>query len=426
MGQTITEKILSRASSTTVRQGDFGWAQVHVVSMMDLVHFCDWDFFDRNKVTVWDPRRILFCFDHFMYPSFGLGVSGLEKLRDWARRHGVPAENVFDIGRQGNSHQIPAEYGWALPGTVYAGADSQAATLGAMNCFTFASNADTPYVMATGKTWFKVPDSIRVNLQGQLPRGILGKDIHQRMLQELRGKAEGRVIEVGGPGLSSLPVDIRMSVANGAPHLGADTIVFEADHVLLDYLAPRARESFTPASADTDANYVYTLDLDLGAIEPMISGPGDPYKIRPLGLVGDVQIQAAYIGSCASGRMEDLAMAAQVMKGHKVAPGVRMVVTPVSSKVMQEAMVAGYLATLMEAGATVTSPGCGACYLGNQSPLHLSAHETCVSTSVENWPGRMGSNQADIYLANAATVAASAIEGRLVSAASYLQSKGMK
>ncbi len=411
MGRTMTEKIFSAASGKRVGRGDFGWAKVHVVSMMDSLHFCDWDFFDRNDVKVWDAKRVLFSFDHFMYPHQGLGVQGFRRIRDWAQRHGVPKENIFDVGRQGISHQIPAEQGWVLPNTVYIGADTQAATLGAFNCIALAALAETPFIMATGDTWFKVPRCVRVHLTGTLPKGVLGKDIYFRLMSDLSGELEGCVIEFSGPGIRSMPLDVRMAVANGAPHIGAMTMVFPADEVLLDYLAPRAREPFETVAADEGAEYDAVFEYDLSQFEPMISGPDDPTRIAPLRKVGGLKVDAAYIGSCSSGRLEDLALAAEVLAGRKIADSVRMVVTPISTEVMRVAAERGYIATFVAAGASVTSPGCGACFYGNQSPLHLEDGETCITGSVENWPGRMGSIQAKIYLANAGVVAASALEG---------------
>lgn len=420
MGKTMTEKILSRVSGNPVSCGDFGWAKVHVVSLMDSTHFCDWDFFDRCNIKLWDPSRVLFSFDHLMYPQYGIGVAGLKRLRDWAQRHGVPKENIFDVGRHGISHQVPAEDGWVLPGTVYIGADTQASTLGAFNCIALASLGETPFIMATGDTWFKVPRCVRVNFTGTLPKGVLGKDIYLRLLRDLMGLLEGCVVEFSGPGIASMPLDVRLAVANGAPHLGALTMIFPSDDIVLDYLRSRARESFEPVAADDDAVYERTFEYDLSTFEPLIAGPDDPTRIARLGNVADTRVDAAFIGSCSSGRLEDLALAARVLADRRINPDVRLVVTPISTQVMQQATEAGYLATFMRAGATVTSPGCGACFHGNQSPLHLEEGETCITGSVENWPGRMGSHKARIFLANAAVVAASALEGRIANPAAYL------
>ena len=411
MSMTMTEKILSKAAGRRVATGEFLWARVDVVAQEDKAHF---EFIDRNKLRVWDPGRILFCFDHFMYPEHGLGVAGLSKIRMWARKQNIPEENIFDIGRHGISHQVPAEEGWVLPGTVIASADTQASTMGAFNCFAISCVGATPYIMATGDTWLKVPECISVVFHGQLNHGVLGKDIYFRLMQDLQGAAEGRVIEVSGSGVESMSIDVRMAVANGASHLGALTMIFQADQKLMDYLAPRARGAFEVVRPDDAAKYVSTYEYDLGEFEPLVSGPDNPRNIHRIAEVEGIKVHAAYIGSCSSGRFGDLVLAAEVLKGRKVSAGVRLVVTPISSNVMREAAEAGLLTTFTQAGATITSPGCGACFYGNQSPLLLEDGEVCITGSVENWPGRMGSHSAKIYLANAAVVAASAVNGCIV------------
>jgi 3-isopropylmalate/(R)-2-methylmalate dehydratase large subunit len=234
-------------------------------------------------------------------------------------------------------------------------------------------------------------------------------------VKELRGVTEGRVIEIGGPGVASLTMDQRLAIANGATHMGAATIVFPPDERLLDFVRPRARHPFIPVEPDEDARYVETIAFDLGDFQPLVSGPDNVRNIRELKEVLGIKVDAAYIGSCSSGRLEDLAAAAEVLNGQKVSNQTRLVVTPISSKVMEQASEQGLLTIFMRAGATVTTPGCGACFHGNQSPLQLDDGETCIASSVENYAGRMGSANAKIYLASAAVVAASAIAGRIAS-----------
>lgn len=417
MGKTMSEKILSRASGQSVSVRDFVWAKTCTVSLSDNTKY--FEFLDRNGLKVWDPNRIVFCFDHFMYPQNGLGVAGLAKIRDWTRKQGIPRENIYDIGRHGITHQVPAEEGWVLPGTVYVAADTQGSTMGALNCFAVACVGAINYVLATGDTWVKVPECIRINVQGTLPKGVLGKDVYLRLLQDLEGVVEGRVLEFAGPGVTSMSIDTRMAVANGANHLGALTMIFPPDQKLMDYLKPRAREPFEVVTADPDAKYVENYEYDLSAFEPLVSGPDDPHKIRRLSEVEGTKLHAAYIGSCSSGRFEDLALAAEVLKGRKISADVRLVVTPISSRVMREAAEQGLLAIFAQAGADITTPGCGACFYGNLSPLLLDDGEVCITGSVENWPGRMGSEKAKIYLANAAVVAASAVEGQIANANRY-------
>jgi 3-isopropylmalate/(R)-2-methylmalate dehydratase large subunit len=211
-----------------------------------------------------------------------------------------------------------------------------------------------------------------------------------------------------------------MAVANGSNHLGATTSIFPADERLIDYLKPRAREPFEVVAADHDAHYSESYEYDLNEFEPLISGPDDIRKLRPISDVEGTKVQAAYIGSCSGGRFEDLRLAAQVLRDRKIHPEVRMVVTPISSQVMREAAEKGLLAIFTAAGAALTTPGCGSCFAPIQSPLRLEDEEVCISASVENYPGRMGSEKAKIYLGNAAVVAASAVAGQIANPLTYL------
>lgn len=422
MSKTMTEKLLAKASrKDAVSVGDVVTAKIDVISMMD--SFLD-DWLIENNLKAWDPRKVVFSFDHFPPRATEAGLewwADVERTREFAQKLGVPRENVYDVGRHGLSHHVPAEEGWVLPGTFYLAADTQGATMGALNCFAMAGLYSTFPALATGEIWIVVPESIRINLTGETPKGILGKDIYFRLLQDLHGRADGCVLEFGGPGLQSLPIDVRLGVANGSNHIGAMTSVFESDQRLLDYLRPKAREPFEPVSADRDAKYVASYAYDLSAFEPLVSGPGDISKIQPLSEVRGTKVQAAYIGSCSSGRMEDLKLAAEVLEGRKITPDVRLVVTPISSNVARDAAENGVLRTLLRAGATVTSPGCGACHFANDTPLRLADGETCITASVENYSGRMGSTKANIYAANAAVVAASALTGEITDPRGYFR-----
>jgi 3-isopropylmalate/(R)-2-methylmalate dehydratase large subunit len=410
MGMTMAQMILAKAAGEAqVEPGDVIEAKIHALAMIDSSTFW-FDWFTREHLRVWDPARVIFCFDHLQFPGFQKLHA---QIRELAREQGIPPENVYDLGRHGLSHQIPAEDGWALPGTFFVTHDTQGATMGALNCYAMPALEAVGPALATGKMWLTVPDSIKVTLYGKLPRLVLGKDIYLRLLLDLASVASGRVLEFDGPGMSSIPIDVRMAIANGSPHIGVDTMIFAPDRRLLEYVTPRARTPFQTVSADQDAQYVARHDYDLAEFRPLVSGPDDPRSIRPLDEVRGIKIHAAYVGSCNGGRMEDLLLAAEALRGKRVHPGVRMVVTPISSKVWRDAADLGLLDTFAAAGATVTTPGCGACFYGNMSPLRLSDGEVCITASVENWPGRMGSDSAKIYLANAGVVAASAVSGEI-------------
>ncbi|QQN65407.1 hypothetical protein JIR23_06435 [Bradyrhizobium diazoefficiens] len=418
MSKTMAEKLLAKASGRdAVSVGDVVTAKIDLISMLD--SFLD-EWLLENHLKAWDPSRVVFSFDHLPPRSTsGFPWGDVERTREFAQKLGVPRENVYDLGRHGLSHQVPAEEGWVLPGMFYLAADTQGATMGALNCFAMAGIFSTFPALATGEMWMVVPEAVRIILTGEMPKGILGKDIYFRLLQDLHGRADSRVLEFGGPGLQSLPIDVRMGVANGSNHIGAMTSVFEPDQRLLDYLNPRARGPFEPVTADPDAKYVASYAYDLSTFEPLVSGPGDISKIQPLSEVRGTTVQAAYIGSCSSGRMEDLKLAAEVLDGRRISSDVRLVVTPISSSVARDAAENGVLRTLLRAGATVTTPGCGACVTGNLSPLRLADGETCITASVENYPGRMGSSKAKIYAANAAVVAASALTGEITDPRDY-------
>lgn len=421
MKSTMTSKILARASGEPfVKPGDFVLANVEVLTVADSAAFIR--LFDENDLKLWDPQKLVFCFDHFFADWMSVGATKEHpRIKNFAEKQGVPRDNIYDVGRNGISHQVPVEKGRVLPGTVSIGLDTQSASMGAMNCFSIPVLAGTASVAITGKLWQVVPECVRLSLHGTLPRGIRGKDIVFRLMKDLGDSICGRVVEVGGDGIASLSVDMRMSICNGAVQMGALTIVFPHDRTLEVYLAGRARSSYEPVAADDDAPYAATYNYDLGDFSPLISGPHDIDLIRPLDELEGLPVQAGYIGSCSSGRIEDLQLAADILRGRRVDPNVRLVVTPISTDVMNEAELRGLLAVFRDAGAEVTMPGCGACYVGNASPLKLESGERCISASVENVRGRMGAEDSEVYLGNAAVVAASCLAGSIVSPTRYLE-----
>jgi len=424
MGQTMTSKILARASGKdSVRPGDVVVSKISMFTQLDGTTFID--NFEAKGLKLWDPTRVVFCFDHFFQPDWIPQAASREhpKIRAFAKAQGVPDENIYGLGRNGISHQIPVERGWALPGNICVGADGQSATMGATNCLALPALFGVDPILLTGDMWMVVPDVIKVRLTGQLRRGLTGKDVAYRLMADLGERVNGRVIEFSGPGVTSLSIDARMAIANGSVQLNAMTMVFPHDSVLEKYLTDRAREPYEGVAADADAEYSETLEYDLSTIEELVAGPHEIEHIRPLGEVAGQEIAAANIGSCSSGRISDLALAADILRGRKVHPNVRMVITPISAETAREAAEQGLVQVFLEAGATVTQPGCGACYSGNLSPLKLDDGERCISTSVETLRGRMGSKEAEVLLSNAAVVAASAIEGVIADPAKYLGDK---
>lgn len=421
MGATMVAKILARAAAVPrAETGSTVLAKVHMTTFLDGTTFID--SFRERGLKVWDPARLFFCFDHFFQPDWFPQQAGKEhaKIKAFAREQGIPPENIFDVGRNGISHQIPVEQGLSLPGTVCIGADTQSSTMGAANCFALPALFGVDPIILTGDIWMIVPRCVRLELTGALPAGLSGKDIVYRLIRDLGQHVGGKVIEVSGPGVSSLPMDVRLAIANGAVQIGALSVIFPYDKVLATYMADRAREAYEPVAPDPDADYDDTYTIDLSATDALVAGPHEIETIRPLSEVIGLPVSAAYIGSCSSGRLSDLHLAAEILRGRKVHPSVRLIVTPVSAETAREAARAGLYEVFLDAGATVTQPGCGACYSGNLSPLKLADGERCISTSVETLRGRMGSQDAEILLANAAVVAAAAIEGRITDPTPYL------
>lgn len=415
MQMTMTQKILSAASGREVIPGDVINVPVSGVSVHDSAPLGLFDTYPEARI--WDPSKIVICYDHFSRANMAAYHA---RFRAFIREQGIPPENVFAPGRQGLSHQVPGEEGFVLPGTVYAVFDTQGATLGALNCFAFTSLWTTPSVMALGTALVVVPEAVDVELTGRLPWGLTSKDLTFHLHACFGEQLSGRVLEFRGSGVASLSVDQRLGVANAANNLGALTMVFPGDDVLTEYLKGRARGEFKFIRPDPGAAYVARVSIKLDDVPPLVSGPHEIEKIRPLGEVIGLPVDAAYIGSCSAGRLDDLVLAASVLGGRIIDPSVRLVVTPISSAVMREANDLGIIATLVAAGAMVTPPGCGACYSGNLSPLLLGDGERCIASSVSNDPGRMGSKSAEIYLSNPAVVAASAIEGRIADPQPYL------
>lgn len=421
MGQTMTSKILAKASGTEqVAAGDVVLAKLEMFSCSDAGLFVD--SITEKNLKVWNSDKLIFCFDHFFQPDWILqkAITEHPKIRKFAKAQGIPKENVYDVGRHGISHHVPVEQGWTLPGTVCIALDTEAPTMGAANCFSVATIYGSEPIVLSGDIWMMVPECVRINFTGQLKPGISGKDVVYGLKTDLGEAVNGKVIEFSGPGLANLTMDTRMAIANGAGSMGALTMIFPYDQVLDDYFSSRARGKYTPAVADADADYSATYEYDLGSFDHLVSGPHEIEIIRPLSEVVGQEIQAAYVGSCVAGRLDDMALAARVLKGRKVHPDVRMVVTPISAETMREATAQGITQILVEAGATVTEAGCGACYLGALSPLKLGDGERLLSTATEPIRGRMGSNDSEILLASPAVVAASAITGRITDPSEYL------
>ena len=372
-----------------------------------------------TPVRVHDPSRIAIVLDHAAPAPTVLDATSHQRARRFAAEFGIT--DLFDIGQQGISHQLVLEHALALPGQVLACADSHTCASGALNCAARGlGHLEILQIVCTGQTWYRVPETILVELTGTKPPGISGKDVFLAIAAEL-GSVEGKAIEFASTALDQLSIDERSTIATMCAELSAEFAIFPADDVLLEYLDGRARSPFTPVAAGPDARYAAHHVIDLGSIVPRVATPGAvPGHTVPIGELPDaVAIDQAFIGSCANGKLSDLADAARVLAGRRVKPGVRLLVTPASQEVYLQAVRLGYVETIVEAGAVVTNSTCGACYGGHMGLL--APGEVCITSSTRNFEGRMGHETARIYLAGSATVAASAVTGVITDPRPFLE-----
>jgi 3-isopropylmalate/(R)-2-methylmalate dehydratase large subunit len=409
MAGTLIEKVLARAADRdSVEPGEIVVCAVDTTVLLDIQFL--WDRL-LDVVAVHDPDKLAIVMDHAV-PAPGLREAQAgTSAREFATRHGI--EKFFDIGNHGIVHQVLAEQGLALPGTLLACTDSHTCAAGAYNCAARGLGpAEILSIVCTGATWHRVPPTIRYELTGTPQPWINGKDIFLHIAGAY-GDATNCALEYGGPGLDALPMSDRRTIATQGAEVGADFSIFPADRTCLDFVASVAPNAeLQPVLPDPDAVYAEVREIDLGAVEPMVGEPGTViHNTRPVSALEDVAIQQAFIGSCANGQLADLATAAAIVRGHRVAPGVRLIVTPASQAVYLDAVRLGYVETLVEAGAVVTNSTCGACFgyhMGVVGP-----GEVCLTASTRNFTGRMGSREASIYMASPATVAASALRGRI-------------
>ncbi len=406
---TIAEKILARHSGTeVVGPGDVAVVDVDTAVVID-APFASASM-HADVTRVFDPDKIVAVADHLVPAPDIAAANGLRKMRQFVERFGI--RNTFLEGNQGISHVVVAEHGYALPGTILACADSHTCSSGALNCLAQGlGSSEMVYVICKGRTWFVVGPTTKMELHGTLRPPVAARDvIHQ--IAKVHGDVAGRNLEWHGDGVTSLDMAARLTLATMSAELSAEFSLFPYDEVLEEYLRGRAKRKYEPAMPDPGATYDGIITVDLKDLSPQVVLPGKvAHNVADVGEVAGVSIDQAFIGSCANARLEDFAAAAEVVAGHRVAPGTRFIVTPGSQEVLRRAVAAGYVATLLEAGAVVTSSTCGACFGGHMGVL--GDGEVCVTSSTRNFKGRMGSPHAEIYMASPATVAASAIRGSI-------------
>ena len=403
MGMNAIEKILANHSQQdVVRPGDVVMVDVDVTVQFDSAR--------ADVLKIANPEKLVLLHDHMVPAPTVMAANAAKRLREFAERFNVP--NYFPVGKHGISHVLVAQEGYALPGQILVNADSHTCSSGALNCLARGMGGpEMLYILCKGQTWYQVGPTTKVVLEGTLPERVYPRDIIH-YLPGTYGDFAGRNLEWYGDGLANIGMDGRLTMATISAELSAEFSLFPYDDVLAEFLEGRAKWSFEPVFPDDDAEYDQVITIDLSSLEPQIVLPDRvAWNTRGAREVGaeKIKVDQAFIGSCANGRISDFAVAAEILEGRTIAAGTRMIITPGSQDILKEAIRLGYVETLMDAGAVVTSSTCGACFGGHMGLL--ADGEVCITASTRNFKGRMGSPEASVYMGSPATVAASAVTG---------------
>ncbi len=413
MPQTITEKILAaHASRDTVVPGELINVGIDMALANDITAPIAIDLFEESGTeSVFDPERIALVPDHFVPNKDIKSAIQVQTMRTFAKKYHI--KHFFELGEMGIEHALLPEQGLVLPGDVVIGADSHTCTYGALGAFaTGVGSTDIAAAMITGEVWFKVPESIKLTYSGQLTQWVTGKDLILYTIGDIGvDGATYKAMEFTGDAINDLPVADRMTMANMAIEAGAKNGIIAPDESTLEYVRPRAKRPFECYTSDPDAQYAESKTYDVSGIEPQVAFPYLPDNTRGISEVGTVPIQQAVIGSCTNGRIEDLRLAASVLNGHTVNSNIRLIIIPATPTIYRQAMEEGLLEVFLSAKGIVSPPTCGPC-LGGFMGI-LGPGERAVATTNRNFVGRMGHSSSEVYLANPAVAAASAILGRI-------------
>lgn len=416
VGKTISEKILSSHSGADARAGEIVIAELDFMMAQDgTAPLAIRSFEGMEKKTVARPERVALCIDHNA-PSPLRSVSQLHaRMREFAAAYGLEMNDVGD----GVCHQVMLDRGHALPGNVVIGADSHTCTYGAVNAFaTGVGSTDMAAGMLSGSLWFRVPETMKITIGGSLPAGVYAKDVALMLVGGITADgATYAALEIGGAAISELGLDGRLTISNMAVEMGAKVGLMEADDKTLEFFEGRTDVQLLPVAADSDAVYAEEREYDVSGLEPQVAEPHTVDNVSPIGEVEGTPIAQGLIGTCTNGRLEDLRAAAAVLKGRRIANGVRLLVAPASREIMLQAIREGVIEALTEAGAAVVNPGCASC-VGTHQGVPGDG-ENVISTANRNFKGRMGNPEAFIYLGSPATVAASCVEGRIADPRRY-------
>lgn len=411
MGQTFVEKIFSKKIQRTVNAGEMVEVEPDVSMSHDNTADILLKFKDIREDRVYNPDNHVIILDHMTPAPNELSAANHKSVREFVKTYGI--KNFYDVNT-GICHQVLPEEGFALPGRIIVGTDSHTTTYGTFGAFsTGIGRSEMAVIFATGKIWFRIPESQKITVTGKLPKGMASKDIILHIIGDIG--ADGALyqsVELYGDVLSALSISGRMTISNMSVEMGAKNSFMEPDDKIIHWLENRAKGEFDIIMADPDAEYKSERVYDVSNLEPQIACPHTVDNVKPVSDVSGIRIDQAFLGSCTNGRLEDLKAAAAVLKGNKIHKDVRFLIYPASRNIYGEALEGGYISTLAEAGATIMNPGCGPC-LGAHGGV-LSAGERCISTTNRNFRGRMGSAEAEVYLGSPASVAAAAIAGEIV------------
>lgn len=415
MGHTLAEKIIAAHllnGHAEVWPGDLVEVSVDLVLANDITAPIAMREFEKLGVRqVFDPEKVVLVADHFVPNKDIKSAEQCAQMRRFAQELGLP--HYFDVGRMGIEHVLLPEQGLVAPGDLVVGADSHTCTYGALGAFaTGMGSTDIAVAMATGQTWLRVPETMRIVYYGELQPWVGGKDLILYTIGKIGvDGARYMAMEFAGPTVDTLSMDGRFTMANMAIEAGGKAGLFACDEATRAYVNGRVRRPFREYQPDPDARYARVIEIDASTIEPQVALPHLPENVRPVSQVGEVRIDQAVIGSCTNGRLEDLRIAAAILRGRRVHPDVRCIIIPGTQTVYLEALREGLIETFIEAGAAVSTPTCGPCLGGHMGIL--AAGERAVSTTNRNFRGRMGHVDSEVYLAGPAVAAASAVLGRI-------------
>lgn len=421
MPKTITEKILARASGRTkVSPGEY----VEVSSRRPItlpvsMHRGPAQMKEIGFNRVFNPKLINIVDGHNGVTASQQAGEARRSIEKWAKEMGIPEENIYLLGRSGIEHVFAGEKCWALPGDCFFQVvNGHTTTLGAMGAFAISLSYGSGAYLITGKTWVKVPESVKFNIMGDLPKGVMARDVFEYILGQIGPTGcAGQVMEFTGPTIDNMEMDSRFSLCCNALFTGAWTVIINPDQKMMAYIRERTSDPFEPLLSDPDAEYAKVYNFDVFNLVPQVVPPPERYIVKSVTELEGTRITNGFIGSCANSRMEDMRIAAKILKGRKVYPGVILNITPGTPNIYKQALDESLIRIFLDAEAVIPSPACGMC-LGVNTPL--ASGDVCISTGTCNYPGRMGSKDAEIYVASPATVAASCIEGKITDPRKYL------